>query len=208
MSRIFLLAVALVLLAAPNAPAQTLAASAIDGTGAYVQQYDVPVAAVFDIAVWMDPAGSGSSAIEFGFTDLPNLRPGLIRTGVWTIVPILILPPCDNDQCIFSFGECIAPADPLTVVRLSYIDTGFFTGPDVVFSVGPASPASVIGPSGPMPAFVDCDQNLVGLTPGGTSGGVTGSGVTFANGSVVLNPTPVVVGNERPSFSRMKARFD
>ena len=201
MNRILLPVLAFLLVATP-ASAQTIAISGVEGSG-LTQQLQTPIGTVFDVAVWIDPAGLGSSAIEFGYTDLREVAAGVVRTNLWTIVPIFIDPPCLDDECVFGFGQCIAPADPLQIVRFRYIDFGSI-GPDVVLEVRGASPSAFDG----APGFVDCDDNLVPLTPGGTSGGITGSGAVFANGAMVLNPTPLVVSGESTSFARLKVRFD
>lgn len=203
MRRTPILALVLTALSATAAGAQTIAISGGPGPGLYTQQVDVPLASQFDVAIWIDPAGLGSKGIEFGYTNLPTIRPGVIQTNLWTIVPILILPPCSDGDCVFGFGECIAAANPLELVRITYIDLNGATGADVVLTVGPAQLSSFDG----SPGFVDCDDNLVPLEPGGTPGGVTGSGAVFPSGSVVLNPTPVVVSNEAPSFGGLKARY-
>jgi hypothetical protein len=187
------------------ASAQTIAISGVVAPGVYSQQLYVPFASVFEIAVWIDPASIGSRGWEFGYTDLTQVSPGVLQVGVVTIIPVIILPPpCENGQCVFGSSVCFDGVSQLEIVRFQYIDVSGVSASDVVLTVGPAQPSSF----GDAPGFIDCNSDLVPLTVGGTVGGVTGAGVVFPEGAMVVNPTPVVVPNSGPSLGRLKARFD
>lgn len=203
------LALTLFLLLPVQAPAQTIAISGVEG-GNLVQEFYPPIGSVFELSVWIDPDGLGSQAVEFAYTDLPVLAPGLIQVHLNTITPIIILPsPCFEGACSFPFGQCIDPVVPLEVARIGYLDVSGVIGNDTVVSVrglqpGDEWPSSFDG----APGFVDCDDNPVPLTRGGTTGGRTGAGVVFEAGEAVLNPTQDVVPVEPQRFSRLKARWN
>ena len=197
------------LVVAPAA-GQTIAVSARLG-GGLLQQFDVPTGSPFELVVWIDPAGSGSQAVEFAIDDLPTLSPGVLLTGrIYPYGGIYLVEPCEGGACALPFAVCAPAASPLEVVLFSYVDLSGVTGPDVVISPRGLQPGDPFGPSSfdGSPGFVDCDEVLVPLEPGGVPGGVTGADVVFPDGSVVLNPTPLVVSTGAPSLGRLKARFD
>ena len=206
------LAVALVF-GATAAFAQTMAVSAdpdgAAGSGPYTQVFDSPVGLGFDIVVWMDTAGEPSSAAEFVMTELLLATPGVFKLGTIKInnTP-LDLGDNARGEYLLAFGGCEAPSPELTMVRVTYGDFGGVIGADVVLSLrglqpGDSQPSTFNGELG----FVDCVDGAWVATMGGADGGVTGSGVTFPDGGLVLNPIPLAVPTVDNSVGQLKARF-
>ena len=202
------LAVALVF-GASSAFAQTMMVSGgVTGSGTDSQVLDL-VGPQFDIIVRLDPVGSASSAAEFVMTELLNEVPGIFKLSTAKILNTpLDLGDNTQGEYILAFGECVAPIGMVELVRVGY---GAFGGPvpnDTVvtlrgFQPGDSQPSSFNGELG----FVDCNDNKFVTALGGADGGVTGSGVVFPDGGMVINATPLAVSNDGGSMGQLKARF-
>ena len=206
------LAVALVF-GATGAFAQTIAVSAdpdgAGGSGPFTQVFDSPVGLGFDIVVWMDSNGEPSSAVEFIMTELLVETPGVFKLGTIRInnTPLDI---GDNlvGEYIIAFGSCEPVSSQLVLVRVTYGDFSGVIGADLVmnlrgFQPGDSQPSTFNGE----PGFVDCIEGTHTLVMGGVDGGVTGSGVVFPDGGLIMNGTLVVVPTVENSMGQLKARF-
>ena len=98
----------------------------------------------------------------------------------------------------------------LELVRVGYGDFGgaLAPGSDLVVSLrgfqpGDSQPSSFNGELG----FVDCSDVKFPVPMGGTDGGVTGSGVEFPDGGMVIQGTPLVVPTDAGTMGQLKARF-
>jgi hypothetical protein len=199
------LAVALVFGAA-GATAQTMAISA-GAPG--IQVAETIPGTPFDVVVWGDTGTSDSAAAEFVATELLQVTPGVFKLATVKINNTT-LDLGDNalGEYILAFAACFLPDPQLELVRVTYGDFSGVVGADVVMTLrglqpGDSRPSSFNGSVG----FVDCQDVKYSATVGGVDGGVTGSGVVFPDGGLVLNPTPIAVDNDATSFGQVKARF-
>jgi hypothetical protein len=197
------------LLALPvAATAQTMAISADQG-GTLTQVFDTPVGTPFNIVVWGSTGGRDVAASEFVASELLLLYPGVFKLGTVKINnTTLDLGDNSLGEYILAFGACFPPSDTLEMVRVQYGDFSGIIGSDVVMSLrgfqpGDTRPSSFNGSVG----YVDCQDVKYAATVGGTDGGFTGGGVTFPDGSLILNGTPAVVDTQDESISQLKARF-
>ncbi len=204
----------LILLICPAAAsAQTMAVSVdpdrTPGDAPLVQVFDTVVSVAFDVVVWLDTAGHDGQAAEFVVTDLAELVPGVIKLSTVTIGnPIDLELPVPGEFALV-YGECVAANSQLELARITYVDFTDVLGLDQVMTVrgfqpGDTRPSTFDG----QPGFIDCDDTLVACEMGGTTGGISGSGVVFPPGGLILNPTPLVVPVGDGSMGQMKAMFD
>jgi hypothetical protein len=170
---------------------------------------DVPMGTQFNLTVSLDTGGDASAAAEFVMTELLLIAPGVFKLGTVKVnnTP-LDLGNNAAGEYIIAFSACVAGGAPVNMVTLTY---GTFGGPvpaDTVislrgFQAGDSQPSSFGGELG----YVDCADQPVFVTMGGTDGGTTGSGVVFPDGSCVINATPIAVPTADGSVGQMKARF-
>lgn len=202
------LAVALVF-GASGAFAQMMVSGGVTGSGLDSQVLET-AGPQFDLIVRLDSAGEPSSAAEFVVTELLVEVPGIFKLSTVKInnTP-LDLGDNSKGEYILAFGGC-EPAGVLELVRVGYGDFGGALGPNSDFVVslrgfeaGDSQPSSFAGELG----FVDCADNKYPVALGGADGGVTGSGVVFADGAMVINATPLAVPTDAGTMGQLKARF-
>ena len=194
--------------------AQTMAVSVdpdrTPGGAPLVQVFDVTISVAFDVVVWLDSAGHPGQAVEFVVTDLAEIVPGVFKISTVTIgnpIDLGLEFPAPGEFALV-YGECVAANNQLELARITYADFTGVLGMDQVMTVRGFQPGdSVPSTFGGQPGFVDCDDALVSCEMGGTAGGVTGSGVTFPAGALILNATPLVVPTGDGSIARLKAKF-
>jgi hypothetical protein len=200
------LAVALVF-GASSAIAQTMYIGAGPLGGAPSALFDVPGGIQFDVVATLDPGGESSSAAEFVMSELNVINPGIFKLGTAKFNGALDLGENSLGEYILAFQGCF-PDATVEMVRVTYGTFGGTPAPDTVltlrgFQAGDTQPSSFNGELG----FIDCSDNGIVATLGGTDGGFTGADVEFPDGSCVLNATPVVVDNEAGSMGQLKTRF-
>ena len=204
------LAVALVF-GASSAFAQTMTVSGgVTGSGVDGQVLDL-VGPQFDLIVRLDPAGEASSAAEFVMTEPLVEVPGIFKLSTVKILNTpLDLGDNTKGEYILAFGECVPSTGLVELVRVGYGDFGGALAPNSDFVVslrgfqpGDSKPSSFNGELG----FVDCADNKYPVALGGADGGVTGSGVTFPDGGMVIQPTPLAVPTDAGTMGQLKARF-
>ena len=165
----------------------------------------------FDLVVRLDPAGQASSAAEFVMTELLVEIPGIFKLSTVKVLNTpLDLGDNTKGEYILAFGDCIPVGGLVELVRVGYGDFGGALTPNSDFVVslrgfeaGDSQPSSFNGELG----FVDCGDVKYTCALGGTDGGVTGSGVTFPDGGMVIQGTPLVVPTETGTMGQLKARF-
>jgi len=187
--------------------AQTMSVS-VDDAGTRTQVFDVGFGQTFDLVVYLDTGGEGSTAAEFVMTELVLVAPGVFKLGTIKINDALDLADNGLGEYLMAFQFCAPGGAPLEIVRVNY---GAFQGipaADTVVSLrgfqpGDSKPSTFEGEMG----YIDCADVGFPVFMGGTDGGITGADVVFPDGSCVLNPTPIVVDNEAGSVGQLKARF-
>ena len=204
----------LILLSCPSiAFSQTMAVSVdpdrMAGNVPFVQVFDVTVGVSFDVVVWLDSAGSDGQAAELVVTDLVAVVPGVFRLGVVTIADPFDLAFAEPGEFTLDYRGCVPADGQLELVRVTYGDFSGVIGPDVLMTVRGFGPGDTKPSSfGGAPGFEDCGGAKFACEMGGTTGGVTGSGVEFPPGALVLNATPLVVPVLDGSIGQLKAKFD
>jgi hypothetical protein len=202
------LAVALVF-GVSGAMAQTMNVSANLPGGPAGAVVDVPQGTTFEMRVSLDAAGEASSAAEFVMGELLLLAPGVFKLGTIKVnnTPLDL---GDNavGEYVMAFGTCVPGGAPVDLVVLNY---GTFGGPvpvDTVIALRGLQPGDSVESTfnGDL-GFIDCSDNGYVAQMGGTDGGVTGSGVEFPDGSLVINPTPLAVPTVDGSVGQLKAQF-
>lgn len=208
-----ILALALALFPAGPAASQTIAVSVDPDGGAgsadYVQAFDVTPGESFDVVIWADTGGHSIRAVEFVVTELRDQFPEVFRLSTWWIDP----PPVNHEQhggeYRIDLADCAEPGARVDLIRLTYLDITGVIDDDQLLTLRGFQPGDT-RPSlyGGEPGFTDCDDLDHVLTPGGTVSGLTGAGVRFGPGELVLEPTPAVVPTISTSLGRWKLRFD
>ena len=199
------LAVALVF-GVSSASAQQLFVSA-DVGGELSPVLDAGLGMTYDVVVSLD-SPVGSTLAEFVMTELAVVVPGVFKTFTAKINgSTLDLGNNNAGEYIIAFGACEAPG-VLEIVRVTYGNFQATPGPDTVVSLrgfqdGDSRPSSYGGEVG----IVDCSDVKIAGQMGGQDGGFTGADVTFPDGAMVINPTPVVVPTEVGSMGQLKAQF-
>jgi hypothetical protein len=205
------LAVALVF-GATAAFAQTIAVSADpDGPGplGLTQVFDAPAGLTFDLVVWMDTAGVETNAAEFVMTELRVVAPGVLSTATVKFNNALDLGLNSVGEYLLAFGACFPPATQMEMVRVTYLQlaAGTIVADQLItlrgFQPGDTRPSTFAGE----PGFVDCSEGKHPLVLGGADGGTTGADVVFPDGTLILNPTPLVVPTVDNSMGQLKAHF-
>lgn len=193
-----LIVMILVLIAAP-AGAQPTMAVWVEDSAVLVNDFDVQISVNFDVVVTLDTNGSQSSYAEWKMTDI-SAGMGLVKLGAsYPVGDCGFLPEnCFQGEYRISFTECEAPGDRIQLARIKFAD---LTGVGVKDFV-----VTLDGFDGGNPGFIDCEDLPVVALMGGSPGGETSAGVTYPNGSLVLNPTRPLPG-AAGSFGLLKVRY-
>jgi hypothetical protein len=186
---------------------QTMSIGAGPLAGAPGPVFDAPSGIQFDVVATLVPGGESSSAAEFVMSELNVINPGIFKLGTAKFNGALDLGENSLGEYILAFQGCFPDAS-VEMVRVTYGTFGGVPAADTVltlrgFQAGDTQPSSFNGELG----FIDCSDNGIVATLGGTDGGFTGADVEFPDGSCVLNATPVVVDNEAGSMGQLKTRF-
>jgi hypothetical protein len=213
MKKIFAATLAVALVFGTTAAfAQTIAVSAdpdgVGGTGPLTQVFDAPVGVQFDLVVWMDTGGSETNAAEFVMTELRDTAPGILSTATALFNNALLIGDNTAGEYILAFRDCFPANTQMDMLRVTYLQLSAVISADEVISVRGFQPGdSELSSFNGEPGFADCSEVKHTLVQGGTDGGITGAQVLFPDGSLVCNPTPLVVPNVDNSMGQLKARF-
>ena len=187
------------LMISSSALAQPTMAVWVEDGAVLVNDFDIQTGVNFEVVITLDSDGSQSSYAEWKMNDLVA-EAGLVKLGV--TIPVgdcgFLPENCFQGEYRVTFTECEEPGDRIQLARITFVDFIGVAAKDFVVTLD--------GFDGGDPGFIDCAELPVAALMGGSPGGETSAGVTYPNGSLVLNPTRPLP-NEAGSFGVLKSRF-
>lgn len=163
-------------------------AVAFDAYCEYTQIYDTGYAQTFDVVVLLDSQGWDVSGAVFHLTPISYDGLILVDTNYPTDVTVNHGDAAAGEFDL-EFMGCAPACEQRELVRFKYINLShaLSVARDIIMTV------SGVDDTSDQPVFRDC-SGADHLAPmGGANGGVTYWGVEFPDGSLIINPTPIVI---------------